>query len=60
MATNDLVAVEIVKKIKWDFTNRRGLRQEWENIDDEMQAEIQTDWIQIVKEILHRQYPEHW
>ena len=39
-----LVARRIVAAIIRDFTDRRGLRQEWEQIDDETQAEIRDEW----------------
>ena len=40
----DLLASRIVEAIKRDFTDRRGLRQEWEGIDEEIQAEICNTW----------------
>lgn len=36
-----------VYEILADFTDRRGLRQEWENIDPDIQEEIVQDWINI-------------
>ena len=41
-------AEKIVDAIIEDFTDRRGLRQEWEQIDDETQKEIRDAWIEIV------------
>jgi len=38
-----------VFKIISDFTGRRGLRQEWEQIDSEIQDEIIQCWIDIVE-----------
>jgi hypothetical protein len=38
----------IVDAIIADFTDRRGLRQEWEQIDDDIQAEIRATWIALV------------
>jgi hypothetical protein len=32
-----------------DFTDRRGLRQEWEQIDDDIQNEIIRTWVEIIK-----------
>ena len=32
-----------------DISDRRGLRQEWENIDGEIQDEIIEEWIKIIK-----------
>lgn len=45
-------AEQIVKAIKKDFTSRRGLRQEWEQIDPEIQEEITAEWVSIVKKEL--------
>ncbi len=42
-------AEKIVKEILADLTDRRGLRQEWENIDDDIQEEIKSEWIKIVR-----------
>lgn len=32
-----------------DFTDRRGLRQEWEQIDEDVQEEIFRTWLRIIK-----------
>jgi hypothetical protein len=37
----------IVFSILADFTDRRGLRQEWEEIDFDMQEEIIGTWVEI-------------
>ena len=42
------VARQIVDNILYDLTDRRGLRQEWEQIDDDIQQEIKDAWFQIV------------
>jgi hypothetical protein len=42
------VAKQIVEDILADLTNRRGLRQEWEQIDDDIQEEIINKWRTIV------------
>jgi hypothetical protein len=42
------LAYETVGKIISDLTDRRGLRQEWENIDEETQDEIHGTWTKIV------------
>ncbi len=47
-------AEQIVKAIKKDFTSRRGLRQEWEQIDQEIQEEITATWIAIVSKELNK------
>lgn len=48
------VAREIVKAIEDDFTDRRGLRQEWEQIDSDTQDEIRREWIKATERILKR------
>jgi hypothetical protein len=52
--TPDL-ADRIVKAFADDFTDRRGLRQEWEQIDEETQAEIRTTWTKIVRKEMAKQ-----
>lgn len=42
-------AKKILFEIVADFTDRRGLRQEWEQIDDDIQEEILETWLQIIK-----------
>ncbi len=46
------IAEKIVAGIERDFTDRRGLRQEWEQIDDDIQAEIREAWANIVRQII--------
>ncbi len=33
-----------------DFTDRRGLRQEWDQIDDEVKEEILQTWLNILSQ----------
>lgn len=40
---------EIVFEIMKDFTDRRGLKQEWSQIDEDIQEEIIQTWIKIIK-----------
>ena len=47
-----LLAEIIVEAIEDDFTDRRGLRQEWERIDDETLIEIRQTWARKVDELL--------
>ena len=47
-------AQRIVKAIEKDLTNRCGLRQEWEQIDDTTKAEIRKTWILIIRDELSR------
>lgn len=41
-------SIQAVHGILDDLTDRRGLRQEWEQIDDEIQDEIREEWVEIV------------
>lgn len=43
---------KIVSDIIRDFTDRRGLKQEWYNIDEDIQEEIKKVWFNIVMENL--------
>ena len=43
------VAGNIVEKILRDMTDRRGLSEEWDGIDLEIQVEAIEKWIEIVK-----------
>lgn len=41
-------ARKIVDGILVDLTDRRGLRQAWEGIDDDIQDEIIAAWVDII------------
>jgi uncharacterized lipoprotein YehR (DUF1307 family) len=41
------VADKIVEEIIKDLNDRRGLRQEWDMLDEETVAEIKADWKKI-------------
>ena len=43
------VEEKIVFSILQDFTDRGGLSNEWEQIDDDIQEEIIETWLEIVK-----------
>ena len=45
-------AQELVEKIEHDLRNRRGLRHEFENIDEDIQDEIRDQWARFVCEVL--------
>lgn len=45
-------AKQILFAIVADFTDRRGLRQEWEQIDDGIQNEIMEEWLGIIQKTL--------
>lgn len=49
---NATTASKIVKEILEDLKDRRGLRHEWERIDDEVRSEIRRSWLKIVMNIL--------
>jgi trans-2-enoyl-CoA reductase len=40
----EIAAQYIVEQIILDLNDRRGLRQEWENIDEDIQEEIKEQW----------------
>lgn len=42
----------IVDAIIDDLTDRRGLRQEWEGCDKEIQAEIKAEWMLIARRVI--------
>jgi rfaE bifunctional protein nucleotidyltransferase chain/domain len=48
LSKRKLIARRIVHDIIKDITNRRGLRQEWEQIDEEVTREIGKKWRKIV------------
>lgn len=45
---NEPVQRRIAFRILQDMTDRRGLRQEWEQIDDDIQEEIIEEWIGLI------------
>jgi len=45
-------AGNIVKEILDDLASRKGLENEWEEIDEEIQHEIITEWESIAVDIL--------
>lgn len=42
----------IVDAILADHNGRKGLRHEWDNIDEEIQEEIRQEWIDITENLL--------
>lgn len=42
-----------VERIIADLCDRRGLRQEFEAIDEEIQQEITDTWVEIVRKTFH-------
>ena len=47
------LAERIVAAFEVDFTDRRGLRQEWEQIDEDTLVEIRQTWTRIVRDELN-------
>lgn len=45
-------AEEIVDGIIADLTDRRGLRQEWDECDDGIKAEIRAKWALIARRVI--------
>jgi hypothetical protein len=43
---------KIIREIIADFTDRRGLRQEWEQIDKDVIREIKKTWTGIIEKHL--------
>ena len=43
---------QIVNEIIKDLSDRCGLGDEWESIDEDIQEEIITEWIKIVDKVL--------
>lgn len=48
----ETLAHDIVARIVDDLSDRRGLRQAWDEIDEEIRDEIILEWIAIVEEKL--------
>lgn len=36
------LAMRVVDEIEWDLRDRRGIRHEWDNVDEDVQDEILT------------------
>ncbi len=43
---------EIVDAILEDLQDRKGLSDEWDQIDDEVQAEIRDAWMLIARRVI--------
>jgi len=48
-----VIANEIELAILADLTDRKGLRQTWEGIDEKIQAEIEDKWIELIEKKLN-------
>jgi len=48
-----VIANEIELAILADLTDRKGLRQAWEGIDEKIQAKIEDEWIELIEKKLN-------
>lgn len=48
-SAKNATARKIVSALEDDFTDRRGLRQQWDMIDDEIKRDIRAEWRKIVQ-----------
>jgi len=48
------LAQKIVMAIEKDLRDRRGLRQEFERIDKDIQDEIRSEWAKLVREEIEK------
>lgn len=47
-------AVEIVQRIERDLSDRKGLGDEWGQIDPEIREEIRKTWIEACLDVLEK------
>lgn len=52
MSTTPTKIEAAVDAIIADLRDRRGLRQEWDQIDEEIALEIRDEWVRILEENL--------
>ena len=50
---NDEKINEIIEEIIEDISDRRGLKNEWNGIDKDIQDEIKEVWFNIIKEKIY-------
>lgn len=46
-------AIVAVQKIEADLSDRRGLGQEWDQIDEDIKEEIRAKWQSIILSAIH-------
>jgi hypothetical protein len=51
----DKKIVHAVDAIILDLSDRRGLKQEWDQIDDDIQQEIKETWAGLINRELNRE-----
>jgi hypothetical protein len=44
------LAQSLVRLIEDDLTDRRGLRGQWEMLDDEIRDEIRDEWARLIRQ----------
>lgn len=49
------LATQIVDAIIQDISDRKGLGNEWEAIDEDIQQEIKDEWLNTVNKILKKE-----
>ena len=49
------VATRIVNELLNDMSDRRGFRQNWEAIDDNIQRDIKNEWRWLAAEVLREE-----
>lgn len=52
--TKETKSEKIINRIVKDLSDRRGLRQEWEKIDDDIKDEIKQVWREIVDDEIRK------
>lgn len=52
-----LLPARIVEAIVCDLSDRRGLRHEWEGIDDDVREEIKAEWTRIAARMVREAGP---
>lgn len=55
----ELIAAEIFEKLSRDISDRRGLKYEWEQIDEEIiNEELRPAWERIIKKVIRKYYSD--
>ena len=47
-----------VRAIVADLSDRRGLKSEWDGIDDDIRAEIEQRWVELILAATEEQWGE--
>ena len=54
--TRGKLAARISSALEEDFTDRLGLRQEWERIDSDTKKEIRKTWRAIIRCVIRKEF----